>query len=320
MFKKFFPYILSLFILASSSLFVWSLYYGFDYGFNGDGWQKYWLPGIFAVLTGFFSGFGWLLADSKRLSLAFSLAAILPSLLFFWNRPYILSLCLLAGLLFFIAHSHGLREKDASFKISIRKIFSASLPTFFMGLAILISVFYYLGNVNLLEEGRFRPFGENKATGAVGNFILDVVMGPEAKNLSLDLSVDDFIFQMLVQQQQIDAKTLSDKRVRQQLDRQITSFKQQLQQDYGLELTGQERVSAVINVFINDKIKSLFGPQQKYLPLVFAIAIFLVLRTLAFLYVWVTMVFVWAAYKLLLKFGIAAVEKKMTEKEAILIK
>ncbi len=306
--------------MASSWLFVWSLYRGFNSGFNGDGWQRYWLSGIFAALSGIFSGLGWLITDSKKLSLAFSLAAVLPFFAFFWNQPYIWPLCLLAGLLFFAAHGHGLREKDASFKVSIRKIFRVSLPTFFMGLAIIISVFYYLANINLSQAGQFQPLGGDKTTGAVGTFILDIIMGQEAKNLSLDLSVDDFIYQLLVQQQKIDTKALADKRVRQQLNGQITELKRQINQEYGLELTGQERVSSVINVFINDKIRSLFGPRQEYLPLVFAIAIFLLLRTLAFLYVWIVMTFIWLIYRLLLSLGIIMIEKKMTEREIVLLK
>lgn len=313
--KKIFLVVISVLILGVATLFTLTLANSFK---TESIFVKYFWPAVWALLLGGLFGFGWLLSHSKKKSFWFAWLAVLPFLIFFIREPIIMLVGLVAGFTFWLAWWRGTIEREISFKISLGKIFRVGLPIFFTGLALLISSFYYFFNINEVKNGQFEVLQESQGFALVGDLVLEAVVGPDIKNLSFKLSVDDFITQIIKQKSGLDENFLGDERFSGALKQGVEGFKQEINQTYGLDLRGDETVASVIRIFINDKIKSAFGPYQKYIPLVFAIAMFLALKAVSFIYVWLVIFFSWLLYRLLLALRIIRIGKEMAEKEAII--
>ena len=316
--KKLFITIASALVFAAASFFVWFL----DRGFAGqlENWQKYAGPAAMATVLGVVFALGWLFSESRKKALLFSFLAASPFAVLALFDPWALLAGLAAGFCFWLAWRRGANEKKASFKIFTFKIFQAGLPIFFTGLAVMVSFVYLLNNLEEVKAGNFEVLGNSESLAGLGDAVFKIISGPEARNLSLSMTVDDFLLRLLVSQGQLDEAVLENPTLRREFQAQLDRAKEELNQKYGLRVRGDESVVSVLQLFINEKIKASFGPYQKFLPLVFALAMFLALRAIGFLYVWLVAFLGWSFYKILLGTGIAVKAVETAEKENVFIR
>ncbi|PJE59926.1 MAG: hypothetical protein COU85_00965 [Candidatus Portnoybacteria bacterium CG10_big_fil_rev_8_21_14_0_10_44_7] len=317
--KKTFLGIIGLLILATATFFVWSLRQAFN---NAGGWTKFAWPAAAALILGIFFGLGWLVADgsTKKLAVIFALVAGLPFMLFFWHNFLMLIVALAAMFFFWLAWWRGAREKQASFKIFLHKILQAGLSLFFTGLALMIASFYYSANIDEVRRGDFEVLQQNEGFGILGDLVLRTVSGQKAKNLSFNQTVDQFLTQLLEQQTGLGDDVLSNNRLAPSFQHELDLLKQEVSQNYGVSLRGDQTVASVVRVFINDKVKTAFGPYQQYIPLIFALAMFLALKAVGFIYAWVVVFCSWVLYRALLLSRIIVLATETAEKENIILR
>lgn len=315
--KKITVFFISFLIFACSAFFVWAMNRA---AVDDLGRAGFCLLGLSVIVPGVIFSLGWLLLDSKRASFWLALLMALPFFFVVFRDVKLSFAVLFSFLCFWLAWHRGVREKEASFKVFVSKILRAGLPIFFTGLALMMAVFYYLNNAAEIRRGDFQVIEDNRSFGLVGDAVLRAVAKDKTQNLSLNLSVDDFIFQLLLQEQEVDREVADNAALRQEFAAQIAQLRREINRTYGLNLTGEEKTATVIRIFINEKIKSFFGSNQQYLPVIFAVAIFLVLKAVSFLYVWLVVFLTWLLCKLLLALGVVVVAKETAEREAIIIR
>lgn len=288
-----------------------------------NGWPgRFIWSGAALIILGVFYSLAWLFFGySKGSKYFFVLLSFVSALCLFvfldWQKSSFWLVFFVSLICFCFAGHQALKEKEASFRIHLSRILSLALLWFFTGLAFVVASFYYFYQAKLpLESFKVPPNLTNFTISFLDDFLGSGKLG---RTITLDISIDDYLKKSLLSEGGISKEHLNDPRISALINSEISKSRDELNREYNLHLTGQEKISQVLASFITAKINEILGPYRKYIPLALAFGLFIALRAIAFIYVNIVVGIVWVLLKLLMLFGLVKIEKVMVEKEVIRI-
>lgn len=240
------------------------------------------------------------LVQSKKLFYPVFAAALLPGLIFVPSIWHFLVLIL--GFLLFLAASSRIRgDINYGKKIKLSRSLRSGKSYIFIALALIITSQYYLTVKDYPIQKVIPDFNINGLTNILTPKIISAISPNFSAGVSDDMTVDQFIVQM--QNDQLDkmglgredlAKLPSDQRAvaEKQINEQIESNQNMLFEEgrkkfsdlAGREVSGSEKVSAIISEAINKKINNYFKPSGSNfdsLPVIPVIALVLFLTVVS---------------------------------------
>ena len=99
----------------------------------------------------------------------------------------------------------------------------------------------------------------------------------------------------------------------------IDQFKQQLEDKFHLQVSGNPLLGEVVAGAVAQKVKSGAGSYSQFFPAIFAIIVVIALRYTAFLFVWLTSLICWLLFKLLISTGFFRISKVQVEVDKLTI-
>lgn len=95
--------------------------------------------------------------------------------------------------------------------------------------------------------------------------------------------------------------------------------KSALEQKFNLKISGNPLLSDVVAGWVSEKVHSAASSYQNSFPLIFAVIVAVLLRGLAFVFVWLTIFVSWLVFKLLLAVKFFKIEKVQVEVDKLQI-
>lgn len=189
-------------------------------------------------------------------------------------------------------------EKDLRLKIKIGNILKQGLPAFFTGLVLLISVAYYFSPKSQISFQIPRPLFDS---------IMKVVPLPfnNNTNQSLDLSGLESIFKMPIKE--LDLSNFSIK------DLPIGPVSPSLSELDGSEKEQKDEIYALINKIITDYTEEY----KQYFVIGAAIGMFLTLKSISVIFMWLVILIGWLIFKILIILGIVKIQEQAALQEII---
>lgn len=251
---------------------------------------------------------------SSRRSVRIAICALSSVLLFVsypFHGEYLLGI--MAATLLFWWGSWGMRrEAERQVELHWHSILKSGVKKFFMGVALAFSVLYF----SLLAPGATiretlipRPFF-NVLLPALNVPLQTLIPG-----FSADATVDEVIYSVVQEQLkgQITLAVLSKARIQELIAEQ----RKEINKQFGLKLTGKEKVSEILYNVLTDRIELYSTPYKRYVPAVLSIGFFI---TIQFIFIF----FAWLLYALfplviagLRHFGFLERLSIMVEKEVV---
>ncbi|MFN3301490.1 MAG: hypothetical protein ACK413_00470 [Patescibacteria group bacterium] len=297
-------------------------------------WLGIWLL-IFLVFWLIFS----LLVESKMICFSIYLLILAIFFLFFNFHYYLLIGLVVLFVGFVISRALIQKERNNRLKISLNSIFKSGLKLnlFFLALFLsLLSYFYPLVKSDELEINlppKVLSWISKPLTKTFSGFDPEMTIDemlkvsvviekpdltafpPELIKKFKDKNLKSFNPQELLKDSEI-AEIIKDqaKKVNPQI---INKERDELAKKLGLTLTGNEKLSEVIGKLVNKKLKELLGSYSKYLPIISAILIFLVLKIIFVPFSWLVILITLLIFLIFLIFRLVRIEKVMKEGEDI---
>jgi len=131
---------------------------------------------------------------------------------------------------------------------------------------------------------------------------------------SADQSFDDFVAKQA--SRQIPEFNSASSPQKQELADQV---KQQLQDRFHIQVTGNPLLGNVVAGVVAEKVRQGSQSYQKFFPAIFAIIIAALLRTVAFVFVWLVLALSWLVFRLLLMIKFFRIEKVPVEVDKLQI-
>lgn len=258
-----------------------------------------------------------LFVTNIRLQYSFHAAAVLIP--FLWIRAdfSVLSTAILSILLILFAIRRIKKEEAATLVFSAYKILRAGLPYYFT-VAALVTAFGYrdgFSGISAFESLLPKSFF-NIALDAVSNPIGSLAGFP---SLDPDATVDETLKNFIVEKlksRKASTTTISPKEI-QQL---IALERQELSGQFGLELSGKEKIADVFYSAVAGKIHELSGPYEKYLPVVAVVAFFLAFKAFSWPIALFSSIIASGSIQLMFKTGILIKHSKEITIERLCLK
>ncbi|MDO8522898.1 MAG: hypothetical protein Q7S12_01255 [bacterium] len=236
---------------------------------------------LYAVVFGFFL----LLVKDKWLFWCVPPVSLALGIFFFAQDQFLFYGAVAGVAMVFYAVRIKEQEEKASLKILLKRTVGQSLKVFFTALVLFLA-FIYFGAVRnnpdpaklLLPESIFTAslkLLEGPLQGAIPGFHADATTGE------------------LFSPQEREALT----------------------QQFGLRLTGKEKISSALYAISLARIKSYIGDYVEYILFIAALSYFLVLKTISSVFYYATLVLIFILLKLLLSAGLVKKELTPAEKE-----
>lgn len=241
-------------------------------------------------------------------------------------------------------------EKNERIKLNIGKLIHQGMPLITTGLCLIIAGGYYFSLQNQSQLGNVPRFSIQLPSKIVD---IAVQLGSQfgeqnvLKEIEQGITVDEFIKMNLgksIQKQEandnnvwqeIAEKKLGRKLTEQEqqmLDQQLTTnandkmeielARNQLAQQLGVPLTGEEKMQDVVSQVVNKRIEKYFNgnssDQNQTVPISLAIALFLTTRTLAFLLSYLLIWTIQLFFHIMIKMKIFVIGKEIREVEVII--
>lgn len=220
----------------------------------------------------------------SRASLRYAASALTVILPFFLALPpkHILVLIPISALLAMFASRRMHHEYDLSLGFSTLKIAKAGLPLFFTVASILAAWFYF----QTIEQQDRQKAAATLVPRPVTDLVIRILAEPlkEATGLPeirADLTVDELFVMGIRRELQKTGVTLnraSEQGVSELLAHQRDTFAKQ----YGVTLSGSERVGDVMHRAIIERLESILGPFVQFLPVISALAFFFAFKAFTF--------------------------------------
>ena len=243
------------------------------------------------------------------------LAIILSVLAVYLSFPFVNILVwgIVGGSLLLFWSYYSIRsDYDSSAKIYLARIIGRNLGKFFTALALIFSVLYF-GSFKeepdvvslLIPENIFIKF-------------VQVLEGP-LQGILPGFKPADTIDQFL------------EKSIRSQLESQglkagapviaeaVREQRSLYAKDFGLAITGKEKVVDVMYNFVAGQIKKFTDPFKQYVPIVFSVGFFLSLRALSFIFYYAAFPFIWSVLALLQSAKFVKREIIQVDKEVLIL-
>lgn len=260
--------------------------------FSDGGWI---MPVIAFFAVSVLLSVGWILLKSKIILLTVLLIILISFFLSFgFNWIYLIA-SLAVLLFFYFGLIRAMGEKDLRLKIKIGNILKQGLPAFFTGLVLLISVAYYFSPKSQISFQIPRPLFDS---------IMKVVPLPSNNNTN-DLSSLESIFKMPIEG--FDLSNFSIK------DLPIGPVSPSLG---GLGGSGKEQKDEIYTL-INKIISDYTEAYKQYFIIGAAIGMFLTLKSISVIFMWLVILMGWLIFKILIILGVIKIQEQAALQEVI---
>ncbi|OHA04453.1 MAG: hypothetical protein A2934_05150 [Candidatus Sungbacteria bacterium RIFCSPLOWO2_01_FULL_47_10] len=219
---------------------------------------------------------------------------------------------LLGTLMLFLSYRLIRHDYASSVKTSPVRIVKRNLGMFFTGLAIVFSMVYFAGfreDMDLISY---------LLPGSIFFKIADTLEGPIAAVLPgfrTSDTIDEFISRNVREQLSHQAQNVPESVIDSVVREQRASYSE----NFGIPLTGNEKVVNVMYEFVSLRTRKIIGPFKEYIPIIFTFGFFLMLRSVAFVFYYVSLLFFWPVLIILISSGFVKKEKIQVEKEELML-
>lgn len=216
------------------------------------------------------------------------------------------------GVAILLVFSAGYRirtEYMLSLGFHLTKILKSGLPIYLTAISLVISTLFFAS----LDEDRALSVllprsAFQTALPAILNYIIQPTEG--SKKIGQDATVRETLAVVIrdqLQAQGIPSARISQKELEAAIALQIT----ELENRYGLKLTGKERISDVFYGLVNNQILTIVGPYRKYLPHVSALTFFFAFKVITLPLYYVVMAVLMVLIKILV--GLKILKSEIVE-------
>lgn len=172
------------------------------------------------------------------------------------------------------------KEHLLSLGFSTSKILKAGLPLFFTVASLIVSVFYFVG----LDDPQKAASAVIPRT--VSDLAIRAFSGPLKQatgfaEIDPDMTVDELLKAGVREKFKAEGVLLS-RGTERGLTEVLAHQRDQLAKQYGIELTGNERIGDVLNRAIIDRLQEILGPYAEFLPFISALAFFFAFKAFTF--------------------------------------
>lgn len=289
-----------------------------------------------------------LVESSWRWIIALIAVATLPSFLMSGADWYLMApIWILSVFIFYVGTDRIKQEQANRIKIIPHSLVKFGMPLVTTGLSLLISANFFLAikdNSQALSVPKIHMLLPDKVISGSLHLMSSVVPQSALKSIDQGETVDEFIKNNLSHELEIQAGDVENYlrsqgrtwtvEQQQQVQNELNNFaslnealavvqaRAELSKQLGQSLSGQEKMEDVIVVYINNRIDDFFNRQSSNggaLPLGMALALFLTLKTLAWILrhplAWTTT----GIFRIIVKMGGIEIKKEMREVEEITI-
>ena len=229
-------------------------------------------------------------------------------------KAIVVSALIFSIFLIFLAIRRIRKDFHLSLGFSLHKTTKTGLPLFFSISSLLVAT-YYLST--LTEEKAISSLLPKPAF----NVSLKVLAGPlqDISGLpvaNLDSTVDEVLTKLL--EDELKKKGVSvSQTAKGEFNRMISAQRAELAKNFGIKLSGQEKLSDVFYNTVSVKIQDLLGPYKPYIPYASAIALFLAFKTFTLPLFYISMLITFVLIRLMVATNILKVEKQSIEVERL---
>ena len=128
-------------------------------------------------------------------------------------------------------------------------------------------------------------------------------------------TIDEFISRNVREQLSHQAQNVPESVIDSVVREQRASYSE----NFGIPLTGNEKVVNVMYEFVSLRTRKIIGPFKEYIPIIFTFGFFLMLRSVAFVFYYVSLLFFWPVLIILISSGFVKKEKIQVEKEELML-
>lgn len=236
-----------------------------------------------------------------------------PMLLFLENKYLALGIMFGASILSFIPAGRIKKEIKSRTVFSVGEILQKGLPIFLTIFALSLAVFFY-------PEGGIKKF-EDVIPKSVFEKALSISGKIPLMDKILPFSIPDpskTVDEILVGVIRTENALTFDKLSPGQKGGILAQAKAELAKNLGIDnIEGRAKIGDVLYQGSIKTIEARFGAYKKYLPAVFAFAVFVAFRTLFIPLSWISIAISWIAFKILLYARVAKISKRLIPQEYI---
>lgn len=197
------------------------------------------------------------------------------------------------------------KEHLLSFGFSLTKIFRAGIPLYFTITSLILAAFFF----SMLNEERAVNSLLPRSAFDASIKALTKWLGLPGEGVGPDTTINEIVLVSIKDQLKSQGIDLS-KIPRAEFDRLITAQRQELARQYGLKLTGEERVSDVLYNAIAGRIRDLVGPYAYLLPVASALAFFFAFKALTFPLYYLALLVGYLMMRIMAGVGVLKLEKQ----------
>ena len=204
------------------------------------------------------------------------------------------------------------REEQEAVSFSIRRIFRSGLPMYFTVTALMLAVFYFSSfrahpGEYLVPRTAFdaviqlmRRFSGAAAlpVSTSGNPVAPILSGIVSITMNPEMTINDLILGQAKTQPGFAALSAAQ---REELLRQGRAV---LSKQFGITLTGNERMADILYRTTNTQIERFVGPYRDYLPFIAALGFFIAVKAVTLPLYWATLLLIFLVVKLLTSAGV----------------
>lgn len=212
----------------------------------------------------------------------------------------------------------AVRRIRKDFKMSIgfglHKTLKTGLPLFFSVSSLLVATYYLSVLTEEKAVSSLLPKPAFDVTFRALEEPLSGLIGLPIKNG--DSTIDEVLSELLEDKLKSQGVSLSQV-AQSELKRLVKTQRQDLSKNFGLELSGNEKISDVFYNLISVRIQDLLGPYKSYIPYVSAISIFLAFKTFTLPLYYFSLLITFLLIRLMIATNMLKVEKTSIEVEKL---
>ena len=302
---------------AISSIIVFWLWHNVTPKIIAGEFQNYtdflW-PVFGLIVAAVFFSLSALFIKNSRIIYGAGMVGISTPFLFVEATPTAVAILTFSLFLIVVAIRRIRQELHLSLGFSVQKILKAGIPLFFSISSLLIAT-YYLATVT-----------EEKAISAIlPKSVFDITLKVVAKPLegisglqldNAEATIDE-VLTKLVEDELKNQNILLPQVTKSELKRLVSQQREQLAKNFGINLTGNEKLGDVFYNSISLRAKSMLGPYKSYVPYASAIAFFLAFKTFTLPLYYFSMLITFVLIRILITLKILKVEKEQIEVERL---
>lgn len=251
---------------------------------------------------------------TRILAYVFPIIGVGSPYLFITATPTILGAFAASVLLTLYAVYRMRQEYAYSLGFSVAKIVRAGLPVYFSVVALILSMFYFS---DLNEERALSAFVPRSLI----QFFLDRMSGEagffsDLPKVNAETTVNDLLF-VIAERELLKQGVPLASIPKTELAKIISLERSNLSKQFGITLSGEEKVGEAFYGAITEKIQNFFGPYKNFLPIAAAIVFFLAFKAVTWPLYFISMLLTYILIRLMVFASIVREEKVTIEVEKL---